>query len=352
MNEYIDRIVVGGVEYPLKDANSYIKPATGIPATDLAESVQISLDKADTALQSEDLAPIEELIPAQATAENQLADKNFVNSSIATATADFKGTYNSLAELQQVAANANDYGYVVSTDAAGNVIYNRYKYVEGTGWTFEYALNNSSFTAAEWAAIQSGITAVLVTKLQGLPATPYVKPNDGIPSTDLASGVIPDVSAFITKTVNDLVNYYTKQETYTKAEVVALINAVQQFTYESVSTLPTASAQTMHKIYLVPSADPQTQNVKDEYITIESSGTYSWEQIGSTAIDLSGYVTITMLNAALADYVTSTALATALAGKQDKIDSDHKLDYSLIANTPTELEITTQIIDSLWAAAS
>jgi hypothetical protein len=108
-------------------------------------------------------------IPAQATAQNQLADKNFVNSSISTATADFRGTYNSLEDMEQVTANANDYAFVIATDAAGNTVYKRYKWVVGTGWTWEYDLNNSSFTAAQWAAIQSGITAALVTKLTDLP---------------------------------------------------------------------------------------------------------------------------------------------------------------------------------------
>ena len=118
---------------------------------------------------ADNIDAIESLIPAEASANNQLADKAFVNSSIQTATADFKGTFNSLAELQQVTANANDYGYVVSKDAEGNTVYSRYKYVEGTGWVFEYNLNNSSFTAAQWAAIQSGITALLVQKLTDLP---------------------------------------------------------------------------------------------------------------------------------------------------------------------------------------
>ena len=118
---------------------------------------------------ADDIDAIEEKIPAAASSSNQLADKQFVNSSIQTNTAEFKGTFNSLAELQQVTANANDYGYVVSTDSAGNTVYSRYKYVEGTGWVFEYNLNNSSFTAAEWAAIQSGITALLVSKLMNLP---------------------------------------------------------------------------------------------------------------------------------------------------------------------------------------
>jgi uncharacterized protein (TIGR02145 family) len=108
-------------------------------------------------------------IPSAASQQNQLADKQFVNSSIQTATADFKGTFNSKGELDQVTANANDYAYVVGKDAEGNTVYSRYKWVDGQGWVFEYTLNNSSFTAAQWAAIQSGITAILVQKLDALP---------------------------------------------------------------------------------------------------------------------------------------------------------------------------------------
>ena len=114
---------------------------------------------------------VEALIPTQASASNQLADKAFVNSSIATNTGDFVGTYNSLAELQadNPNPNNNDYGYVVSTDQQGNTSYSRYKYSSNSqAWEFEYALNNSSFTADEWAAIQSGITAALVGKLGDL----------------------------------------------------------------------------------------------------------------------------------------------------------------------------------------
>ena len=135
-------------------------------------------------------------IPAQATAQNQLADKAFVNSSISTATADFKGTYNSLQELEQVTANANDYAFVVATDAAGNTVYKRYKWVDGTGWTWEYDLNNSSFTAAQWAAIQSGITAALVSKLGDLPTNAEL--NQRI-STAIASAL----TAYYTKTEID-----------------------------------------------------------------------------------------------------------------------------------------------------
>ena len=90
----------------------------------------------------------------------------------------------------------------------------------------------------------------------------------------------------------------------------------------------------MNKIYLVPSTNPGTQNVKDEYITIavtdQGTTTYSWEVIGSTDIDLANYYTkqqtdgaIThALNTALADYTTTANLTTLLQGKQDTLTFD------------------------------
>lgn len=53
------------------------------------------------------------------------------------------------------------------------------------------------------------------------------------------------------------------------------------------------SANTLGYIYLIPSANSQTGNTKDEFITVnsgtEASPVYSWEQIGSTETDLSAY---------------------------------------------------------------
>ena len=129
----------------------------------------------------------------------------------------------------------------------------------------------------------------------------------------------PDLSQFITKTVNDLTNYYLKSQTYSKTEVEQLIAAITALRFVSVAVLPTASADTMNKIYLVSSSDLQQQNVKDEYFTTENAGVYDWEKFGSTAMSLDGYVTTEDLNTALASYVTSSAFNTALAAKQDVI---------------------------------
>lgn len=85
---------------------------------------------------------------------------DFVNSSIATNTATFRGTYNSFEDLKiyDGPKDYNDYAFVIEKDSAGNTVYNRYKY-DGTTWLFEYSLNNSSFTQEQWAAINSGITS-------------------------------------------------------------------------------------------------------------------------------------------------------------------------------------------------
>lgn len=110
---------------------------------------------------------ISALIPQAATADNQLADKEFVNSSIATATATFKGTFESLEALKAAEADKNDYAFWAHKDEAGNTCYDKYTY-DGSAWKFGYRLNNSSFTAAQWGAINSGITGALVTKLSGI----------------------------------------------------------------------------------------------------------------------------------------------------------------------------------------
>ena len=179
----------------------YTKPVSGIPKTDLAEGVQSLLNKADTAIQEhQSLTSITDLIPSQVTSSNQLADKEFVNSSISTATATFQGTYNSVSDLSlttsathaQIATalaseisspDNNDYCFVQipTSDSTPTeiAVVERYKF-NGTAWDFEYALNNSGYTAAQWAAINSGITSAHVTKLNGIASGAQVNVLEGV----------------------------------------------------------------------------------------------------------------------------------------------------------------------------
>ena len=113
---------------------------------------------------------------------------DFVNSSVATNTATFLGNF-SLADLGltypatevQIAAALNSHtwptGYPTNNDYVYVEIRNpqstiddkvqRYKYRDGlASWSYEYTLNNSSFTAEEKSAIDSGITSQDVTNLR------------------------------------------------------------------------------------------------------------------------------------------------------------------------------------------
>ena len=64
------------------------------------------------------------------------------------------------------------------------------------------------------------------------------------------------------------------------------INNIQTFEVVIADTLPDPSELCAKKIYLVPSANPKATNTKDEYICVKQSGTWKWEQIGSTAITI------------------------------------------------------------------
>ena len=98
----------------------------------------------------------------------------FVNSSIATNTANYISNngepFTSVEQLNAYTGTVtnNDYAFVNGIDSDGNTYYDRYKAtVNGSSviWSLEYRLNNSSFTAAQWSAINSGITSVLVDKI-------------------------------------------------------------------------------------------------------------------------------------------------------------------------------------------
>ena len=144
----------------------------------------------------------------------------------------------------------------------------------------------------------------------------YEKPADGIPASDLEEGVIPDVSGFITSSVDDLINYYLKDDTYSKDEVNALIETISQFHYEVYASTSAVDDPQENVLYLIgPTGDGADKY--EEYVYSNST----WVKIGDTSIDLSGYVTTTDLSTALEDYTDTTDLSLLLGDKADK-DTD------------------------------
>lgn len=137
--------------------------------TKVSQEISVQLQKLDERLSGK-VAEIEQLIPEQASVSNQLADKDFVNSSVSTNTAYFKGTFNSIQELEQITdVTNNDYAFVKALDESGNVVFKRYKYnADDSEWVYEYDLNNSSFTEEQWKAINSGITEEIVKNIDNI----------------------------------------------------------------------------------------------------------------------------------------------------------------------------------------
>lgn len=149
-------------------------------------TTDIATNRSNIATNTADIATINGKIPAQASTTNQLADKNFVNSAIQTAAANFRGSWENWAA---VPTSAEDYppdyegdttptvnDYMVVQDASDYALETlegtwRFKYTgnwetEGkNGWMPEYQVNESPFTAEQLAAINSGITAEGVAQI-------------------------------------------------------------------------------------------------------------------------------------------------------------------------------------------
>lgn len=241
-------------------------------------------------------------IPSDYVSYNQQTlteeQKAQVRSNIGAGSSGFSGDYNDLTNKPTIPSKTsdltNDSGFInQETDPVFNA-----SAAKGITSTDIANWNSKQDTEAGKGLSTNDYTTAEKNKLGGIEAGAEVNVIENI--TVNGSPVTVDnktvALTIITKTVNDLANYYTKDETYTKAEVNSLIAG---FGFEYVQTLPTENIKT-NVIYLVPKAVPQTQDIKDEYIYITGTG---WELIGSTSMDLSNYVTTTQLNQTLQSYL-------------------------------------------------
>lgn len=105
-------------------------------------------------------------------------------------------------------------------------------------------------------------------------------------------------AGFITKSVADLTNYYTKTQTED------LIAQIPKFRISVVQQLPTAGEELV--LYLVPFSTAAGQYM--EYIWVGGR----FEAIGSQRVDLTGYATEGWVQETLGDYLLSSALTEAI----------------------------------------
>ena len=116
---------------------------------------------------------------------------------------------------------------------------------------------------------------------------------------------------FITNTVNDLINYYTKEE------VNNLVTTIPKFSISVVNELPTENISST-TIYLVPS-NSSANDIYKEYIYVNNN----WELLGIQKIDLTDYYNKTEINTLLSSKVNTNDLATettnGLMSSDDKV---------------------------------
>lgn len=211
----------------LSSSGFYTKPSEGIPKTDLADAVQTSLGKADTAIQSETVKSVD-----------TTAGTSGINLSLSSA------------------------GALDVTISSGSI-----------------ASGNSNFV--------TGGTVYSTTSTLAPKASPSFTGTPTAPTPTSSSGQTQIANvAFVEDRIMDA------------------IGSITGIDFQIVQTLPASGTKGV--IYLVPNSGTNP-NSYDEYIWITPSGDAGrFEKIGTTDVDLSGYLQISA-------FITNAEIDTIVA---------------------------------------
>ena len=212
-------------------AGTYSKPSTGIPASDLAAGVIPSVPVTDvtvggTSVVSNNVAAIPAMLPLAGGTMNSGAEIKWGNNAYLSASA--LSLPGASVQSGQVEITDNVEGYSGGINIDDN---NLYAYFRSKTFNFPNASGTLALTSqipaaqvnSDWNA-SSGVAQILNK---------------------------PDLTGFITNSVNDLVNYYKKTETYTQTEINNLIGAIQQFRYEIVASTSAVTEPASNVLYLI-----------------------------------------------------------------------------------------------------
>ena len=186
-----------------------------------------------------------------------------------------------------------------------------------------------------------GIESITKKSSAGLVDTYQIVFTDGTESSfDVVNGAnitktsqLENDSNFITNVVNNLLNYYTKDEVYTKANIDELLrNVGTGLSVKIVTVLPTEEISGT-TIYLIKTSG----NNYNQYMWIDNA----WANLGSTTVDLLNYYTKDKVDEILLGYVTKDVLASVL------IDYVKKSELAKVAtsNDYNDLDNLPQIPD-------
>ena len=220
----------------------------------------------------------------------------------ALATVATTGAYSDLTGKPAPLVTINDWNNALESNVPVSTLVktsldNKVDKVAGKG------LSTNDFTTEEKSkldALPANAEANVITSIQKNGVTLAINNKTVNVEVPTALSGFTNDSGFITSAVNNLANYYTKTDTYTKTEVNELVAVKVSMTI--VQSLPAEGNATT--IYLVPKSSTSAGNVYDEYIWVDNS----WELIGNTSGG-SGTVDITQTASAIS--INGTALQSA-----------------------------------------
>lgn len=123
----------------------------------------------------------------------------------------------------------------------------------------------------------ANVTSTIESALEGYATEDYVDEKVEEATADMATQTW--VSGQISTATNDMAT-----NTSVDSKIEEAISGVTQFDYEIVETLPEEGEK--GTIYLKAVEGPESQNIYEEFLWLNDK----WEMMGTTSIDLSGYV--------------------------------------------------------------
>ena len=195
-------------------------------------------------------------------------------------------------------------------------VLNKTKDILKVGDSVELCTKNGRLSNC-WVAIKHGMSdagIVDTVDWDDIINKPNLALKDDIPTK--LSEIENDVG-FVTNAVNNLLNYYVKNEVYSKDEINNLISSIPSLSISVVQSLPATGKEGI--IYLTPKVGTEN-DVYNEYIWVNAQ----WELIGNTEISLS-------------DYYNKTEINGLLDNKVDKVDGKGLSSNDFTSNYITQI---------------
>lgn len=131
-------------------------------------------------------------------------------------------------------------------------------------------------------------------------------------------------------------------------ELANMFSGIEKFNVLPVDELPTSPS--LSTIYLLKNTGTEDKNLYTEYLYVkQTDGTYTWEKLGEQRLDLTDYVTMSdvtaAINSALADYATKTEVTAAVQSAKNEINTTLENTYLKKSDAASTYAAKTDVED-------